>query len=75
MVLSVCVLMQRPLQSDWPAGHAQVPFWQVVPGPQTLLHAPQLLLSVEVLAQRRTPVESVHVVCGGVQAQVPMAQT
>jgi len=73
-VLSVWVLRQRPLQRVCPRGQAQAPLWQVVPGPQTVLQAPQLLLSLEVFAQRRVPAASVQLVWGGVQEQVPMPQ-
>lgn len=45
-----------PLQSAFPLGHAaQVPPWQAVPLGQTLLQAPQLLLSPVVSMQVGTP--------------------
>ena len=47
----VCSEVQKPLQEAVPLGHWQVPFTQILPLLQIVLHEPQLLESVFRLAQ------------------------
>ena len=53
-------------QRVWPGTQLteQLPLWQVRPGPQARPQAPQLVGSVEMLAQYLAPVDEVQVTSG-----------
>jgi hypothetical protein len=59
---SVAVLTQAPVQSVVPVGHPHTPEVHTAPVTQTVPHAPQLLTSVDKLAQVVAPLKSVQAV-------------
>jgi hypothetical protein len=68
-LLTDVLLMQVPPQLCVPAGHAQVPLWQVMPPLHALPHAPQLALSVDSLTQVPP-----HIVLPAMHAHAPLLQ-